>query len=85
MSIFKIEKTKDNSISYDDIENIELKYDNQPIVWYNGYKSHLLSEVIDSNEIFSGKKVRNIKKWYYEITYVSNNKTYIENLVINDN
>ncbi len=32
MSIFKIEKTKDNSISYDDIEKIELKYDNQPIV-----------------------------------------------------
>lgn len=61
MSIFKIEKTKDNSISYDDIEKIELKYDNQLIVWYNGYKSDLLSEDIDSNEIFSGKKVRNIK------------------------
>lgn len=26
-----------------------------------------------------------IKKWYYEITYVSNNKTYIENLIINNN
>lgn len=61
MSIFKIEKTKDNSISYNDIEKIELKYDNQLIVGYNGYKSDLLSEDIDSNEIFSGKKVRNIK------------------------
>ena len=82
MSIFKIEKTKDNSISYDDIENIELKYDNQPIVWYNGYKSDLLSEDIDSNEIFSGKKVRNIKKWYYEIIYILNDKNQIESIKI---
>lgn len=82
MSIFKIEKTKDNSISYDDIEKIELKYDNQPIVWYNGYKSDLLSEDIDSNEIFSGKKVRNIKKWYYEIIYILNDKNQIESIKI---
>jgi len=67
MSIFKIEKTKDNSISYDDIEKIELKYDNQPIVWYNGYKSDLLSEDINSNEMLSDKKVRNKKMvlWNY--------------------
>lgn len=82
MSIFKIEKTKDNSISYDDIEKIGLKYDNQLIVWYNGYKSDLLSEDIDSNEIFSGKKVRNIKKWYYEITYILNDKNQIESIKI---
>lgn len=82
MSIFKIEKTKDNSIYYDDIEKIGLKYDNQLIVWYNGYKSDLLSEDIDSNEIFSGKKVRNIKKWYYEITYILNDKNQIESIKI---
>lgn len=82
MLIFKIEKTNDNSISYDDIEKIELKYDNQLIIWYNGYKSDLLSEDINSNEMLSDKKVRNIKKWYYEITYILNDKNQVENIKI---
>ena len=78
-------KINDSNISYDDIKKVELKYDNQLIVGYDGYKSDLLSESIDSNEMFSDKKVRNIKKWQYEITYVLGNKTYIENLIINNN
>lgn len=65
-------KINDSNISYDDIKKVELKYDNQLIVGYDGYKSDLLSESIDSNEMFSDKKVRNIKKWYYEITYFNN-------------
>ena len=65
-------KINDSNISYDDIKKVELKYDNQLIVGYDGYKSDLLSESIDSNEMFSDKKVRNIKKWYYEITYLNN-------------
>ena len=78
-------KINDSNISYDDIKRVELKYDNQLIVGYDGYKSDLLSESIDFNEMFSDKKVRNIKKWQYEITYVLDNKTYIENLIINNN
>ena len=78
-------KINDSNISYDDIKKVELRYDNQLIVGYDGYKSDLLSESIDSNEMFSDKKVRNIKKWQYEITYVLGNKTYIENLIINNN
>lgn len=73
-------KIKDNNISYDDIEKVELKYDNQLIVGYDGYKSDLLSESIDSNEMFSDKKVRNIKKWYYEITYILNDKNRVESI-----
>lgn len=65
-------KINNSNISYDDIKRVELKYDNQLIVWYDGYKSDLLSESIDSNEMFSDKKVRNIKKWQYEITYLNN-------------
>ena len=57
-------KINDSNISYDDIKKVELKYDNQLIVGYDGYKSDLLSESIDSNEMFSDKKVRNIKKWW---------------------
>ena len=73
-------KINDSNISYNDIKKVELKYDNQLIVGYDGYKSDLLSESIDSNEMFSDKKVRNIKKWYYEITYILNDKNRVESI-----